>query len=1067
MSSENDVRYSILEFTEDECKKLITILKDLDPQVHMRVNHIMATKGLKINEALEFVVTSSIVLWAKVYLNWTARDYQIPILNEMKRSLRVVLRLGRRLGKCLTGDSLIPDPVTGKYKRIDELYKKQKANVWSFDTESYKTVSTSTSIITDNGIKDVYKLVTQSGREIKATGNHPFWTIDGYKELDDLNPNDYVAISSCNVPSKPMYIDENIIKLIAYMLGNGTCTLKTNIRFSINSENTKVINEMKSICTSFKCDMFQYDSDKKADYHIKGISKGFGKRTNNNIADILAKYDIIGKHSYDKTIPDEIFRLSNKQLAVFISRLYATDGWATGSYKDKGRVEIGYSSTSKQMLVQLQSLLLRFGINSKLSEKRTKLNGKVFISYVLGIYSRTDCKLFIDKIGIYSKEDAINNIGDIISVSVKKGRFYPSSIKDKLANAMREKNISPTHIRNTSGIRFDSKYSSICEEKIRKANDIVQCEEVQNIIDSNVIWDKIVSIKHIGKEQTYDFTVPDYHNFVVNDFITHNTDCMCVAILWFAYTQYNRRQDDQYNIVIATPFDNQINLIFTRLKQLYKPSHLMQACVTRDIHHRLEFTINGVTSIIEGFTSGSNNRNNGAAGTRGQRADVIIFDEIDYMEDNQISTIEQLTNEAPDTIKILAASTPTGKHNTYYRWCTNARKRYSPSKKDIENNEFHGYEVHTRDGKDTEPFVEIYAPSNVNKEVLKIDPETGETYLQGFKNRYTEMVFAQEVMAEFGEESLGVYQKKYIQIAVDEGRRIGHKYITEWDPQHRKKYLEITQGQNIRCLGVDWDKYGASTHLVCVEYDVFHTLADGKNMPAFKIMFHVEIPRSEFTYAHAMEKIIELDQEYKFDWIAIDRGYGESQWEILKIYGMEHPESGMLEKLKAYQFGQNIEIIDPYTRKKRSEPVKPYMVNNSVNLFEKQKMVLNPDDKYIIQQLEEYRVESISNLGKPIYCSENEHAVDAINLALLIFAENNDALLRKIYSSKILPLLHPIDKRTFDVDEREPSEEEDIRMKMVIPVRPVSNGRSEGVVSLIPKHKNRYRVPKEFTRELW
>ena len=33
------------------------------------------------------------------------------------------------------------------------------------------------------------------------------------------------------------------------------------------------------------------------------------------------------------------------------------------------------------------------------------------------------------------------------------------------------------------------------------------------------------------------------------------TDDMCVAILWFAYTQYNKGPNNQYDIIIATPYE--------------------------------------------------------------------------------------------------------------------------------------------------------------------------------------------------------------------------------------------------------------------------------------------------------------------------------------------------------------------------------------------------------------------------------------------------------------------------------------------------------------------------------
>ena len=50
---------------------------------------------------------------------------------------------------------------------------------------------------------------------------------------------------------------------------------------------------------------------------------------------------------------------------------------------------------------------------------------------------------------------------------------------------------------------------------------------------------------------------------------------MCVMILWFAYTQYNKGPNNQYDILIATPYETQIDLIFKRLHQLIDRSPLL------------------------------------------------------------------------------------------------------------------------------------------------------------------------------------------------------------------------------------------------------------------------------------------------------------------------------------------------------------------------------------------------------------------------------------------------------------------------------------------------------------
>lgn len=475
------------------------------------------------------------------------------------------------------------------------------------------------------------------------------------------------------------------------------------------------------------------------------------------------------------------------------------------------------------------------------------------------------------------------------------------------------------------------------------------------------------------------------------------TDSMCVLILWYAYTQMNKGPNNQYNILILTPYETQIDLIFDRLKQLIEGSLLMQSMITREIHHRKELS-NG--TIIVGLTAGASSGTSGGNNTRGQRADLIILDEADYIGSSQITNIINIRNEAPERIKIIAASTPSGKHEEYYKWCTGSSKKYKPKKDDMDNFRFSGY-IEEDNSEDGNGWIEIHAPSIVNKELLKINPDTEQTYLQDIKDELSELRYNQEVMAEFGDEEMGVYQKRFIQSAIANGKLIDHKYSTKLDGV---SFNALLRTGNIKILGVDWDKVQAGTTFVALEFDKFHINENGIPEPKFKVLFRMEIPKSNFTYINAINKIVELNEIYQFDWIAIDRGYGEVQLEMLHKYGIENPSTGLKDKVVGYQFGQKIDVRDPHTMLKDKKPLKPFMVNNSVIVFEKEKIIFDPTDKVLIEQFESYRIKSISTTGLPTYTDENEHAVDALNLCLLIFEQKYGSLFRNIMTSKILSL---------------------------------------------------------------
>jgi len=110
--------------------------------------------------------------------------------------------------------------------------------------------------------------------------------------------------------------------------------------------------------------------------------------------------------------------------------------------------------------------------------------------------------------------------------------------------------------------------------------------------------------------------------------------------------------------------------------------------------------------------------------------------------------------------------------------------------------------------------------------------------------------------------------------------------------------------------------------------------------------------------------------------------------ESLKIYGKQHPETGLDKKVKGWMFSEKIDIQDPVTGVLEKKHLKPFMVNQLSILIERGNLIMSPYDNVIFKQLIDYRVEKITAAGVPVYNSNNEHFVDALGLAYLAFVEH-------------------------------------------------------------------------------
>jgi len=244
----------------------------------------------------------------------------------------------------------------------------------------------------------------------------------------------------------------------------------------------------------------------------------------NRLTSWLRQQGLMGCGSATKHVPAAVFRLCRSDLALFLNRLFATDGWA--STLASGQVQIGYASVSERLARQLQHLLLRFGIVARLRQRWVRYRETRRASWQLEITDADSIRTFAAEIGIHGKEAALENA--LVALSARAAHSnvdgLPAAIWMKLEHAKGP--LSWAELARRAGVPASNLHvgkRGLSRARLARFAMVLGDAELAALASSELCWDRVESIVYTGDRQVYDLTVPDTHNFVANDICVHNT----------------------------------------------------------------------------------------------------------------------------------------------------------------------------------------------------------------------------------------------------------------------------------------------------------------------------------------------------------------------------------------------------------------------------------------------------------------------------------------------------------------------------------------------------------------
>ncbi|MBI2161185.1 MAG: hypothetical protein HYU25_12575, partial [Candidatus Rokubacteria bacterium] len=437
--------------------------------------------------------------------------------------------------ECVVGETRVIDADTGRWVAIEDVVSGRARLDHTFACDAEMKIRKRRMLAaTPSGRRMVYRVRTALGREILATAEHPLLTPGGWRAVAGLRIGDHIAaVRALPALGRSRWPRHELIVLADLIAEGNMCHPSTFYFYTADPR----------YCDEFVAAVEQFDNTRATVARHRNCYSVHVRRHDRSkpigAVEWAKRLGLWGHGARSKFLPGAVFALCDTDIELLLARLWEGDG----SMSKRGHAS--YDTASRRLAEDVQHLLLRLGIVSRLYERDHPYRGRRVTSFVVTItggenlrpfYHRIACqflashKLELAKVLVEAHGGSGGSSRDVI----------PVEVKAVINRERKTRGVLWDDVGRGAGVALRAIVSPHRSKRgyrrwvVARLARYFDSPELARLADSDLYWDRVVTIEPVGERETFDLSVEGDHNFLANDLVVHNSHAASFALLAYA-----------------------------------------------------------------------------------------------------------------------------------------------------------------------------------------------------------------------------------------------------------------------------------------------------------------------------------------------------------------------------------------------------------------------------------------------------------------------------------------------------------------------------------------------------